>query len=115
MASIVYYNEACKPVVILSGVFSIIFDTGVIAVTIQSTLTILRVQEGVNALQKQTLTSLLIQQGMHFILCIGESIAEMQTRLYQIRVSISLLLLSSMHLAVVQICAYGHYHWYRYI
>ena len=50
----------------------ILFDTLVVAVTTSHTLAILRLQEEINVLDNQSLASVLIQQGMHISLVVGE-------------------------------------------
>ena len=52
----------------LSGVMAILFDTGIVIVTILKTLTISRLRKGVKALGKQSLVGLLIKQGVQISL-----------------------------------------------
>ena len=54
----------------LSGVMAILFDTGIVIVTILNTLTIMRLRKGVKGLEKQSLVSFLIQQGGHISLLV---------------------------------------------
>ena len=50
----------------------ILFDTVVVAVTTFHTLAILRLQGGVNVLNNQSLAGVLIKQGRHISLVVGE-------------------------------------------
>jgi len=56
----------------LSGVMAILFDTGIVIVTILKTLTIFRLRKGVKVLQEQSLVSLLNQQGENISLLVVE-------------------------------------------
>ena len=51
---------------------NILFDTAVVAVTTFHTLAILRLRKGINVLNNQSLAGVLIQQGMHISLVVGE-------------------------------------------
>ena len=51
---------------------TILFDTVVVAVATFHTLAILRLQKGINVLNNQSLAGVLIQQGMHISLVVGE-------------------------------------------
>ena len=67
-----FASDALNQVETLNGVMIILFDTAVVAVTIFHTLAILRLQKGVNVLTNQSLAGVLIQQGMHISLVVGE-------------------------------------------
>ena len=51
---------------------TILFDTAAVAVTTFHTLAILRLRKGINVLNNQSLSGVLIQQGMHISLVVGE-------------------------------------------
>ena len=67
-----FASDALNQVTTLNGVMIILFDTAVVAVTTFHTLAILRLQKGIDVLNNQSLSGVLIQQGMHILLVVGE-------------------------------------------
>ena len=67
-----FASDSLNQVDTLNGVMIILFDTVVVAVTTFHTLAILRLQKGINVLNNQSLSGVLIQQGMHISLVVGE-------------------------------------------
>ena len=67
-----FASDALNQVHTLNGVMVILFDTVVVAVTTFHTLAILRLQKGINVLNNQSLADVLIHQGMHISLVVGE-------------------------------------------
>ena len=67
-----FASDALNQVNTLDGVMVILFDTAVVAVTTFHTLAILRLQKGANVLNNQSLAGVLIQQGMHISLVVGD-------------------------------------------
>ena len=50
----------------ISGVSTILFDTGVLVVTVQNTIETIRLQKGVEIWQTKSLTGVLVNQGENF-------------------------------------------------
>ena len=50
----------------MSGVSIILFDTGVLAMTVQNAIETIRLQHGTEIWQKKSLTGLLVNQGGEF-------------------------------------------------
>ena len=67
-----FASDVLNQVDTLNGVMTILFDTVVVAVTTFHTLAILRLQKEVNDPNNQSLAGVLIQQGMHISLVVGE-------------------------------------------
>ena len=71
-----FASDALNQVETLNGVMIILFDTVVVAVTTFHTSAILRLQKGVNDLNNYSFAGVLIQQGMHISLIVGELLKE---------------------------------------
>jgi len=98
-------SEVLNPVRTLGGLMAILFDTGIVIVTILKTLTILRLKKGLKTLERQSLVSLLIQQGEHHSLLVVEILLNLNKVWSDM--GNSACLPPFMYLTIVQICAYG--------